>query len=80
MRAQAEAYFRFQTPDRLEGVDQVVPGRFLEARLHEVYCAKKTKTASFFFSFNSIGRELGCGRVVSLNWMLRARNWKITGH
>jgi len=33
--AQAEAYFRFRIPDRLEEVDQVVLRRFLEARLHE---------------------------------------------
>ena len=35
MLAQAEAYLRFRIPDRLEEVDQVVLGRFLEARLHD---------------------------------------------
>ena len=33
--AQAEADFRFRIPDRLEQIDQVVLGRFLEARLHD---------------------------------------------
>ena len=35
MLAQAEAYFRFRIPDRLEEVKQVVLGRFLEARQHD---------------------------------------------
>ena len=33
--AQAEAYFRFRIPDRLEEVNQVVLPQFLEARLHD---------------------------------------------
>ena len=33
--AQAAANFRFRIPDRLEEIDQVVLGRFLEARLHD---------------------------------------------
>ena len=35
MLAQAKAYIRFRIPDRLEEIDQVVLGRFLEARLHD---------------------------------------------
>ena len=35
MLAQAEAYFRLRIPDRLEEIDQVVLGRFLETRLHD---------------------------------------------